>query len=622
MATQPPNTIYTSSPGSPPGKRPLVKKVEPFFFNPTLKLAALRMAIFASAAVLGTAIALFVPLQDLDTTIYIAVLPVTLHCVNLLCYRSAFKVRFMIRLLDLLLLIAEIALFIRFNGTFFPSSFDPTSLIVFFVATWCLIAVLLFLLICRVAAIVRHKGRNLFKPFNFLEDSQRIKGIPVHGLPAAYSMLFGRSIWRVQFIGEGLIVRLLRGSIAGIFIAALIGYGVLSLIVKPVQETALTPVKESRGQGLPFDEIKDLEPQSWNFVFTRPIPSGENTTGILSVETFHQAVNVTALWEGEELSDGPSCLHSSEEQPLMGGDDNAFNFQIIHVQCIPKSNGSFLSDFLPDVLVEVDYGALSMTPNVLKGLRGNVIGIYVGFTTDLDFLTGRSSMITLPPSAHYLAGVRLSLRRLLKRPALSGFGMFEGTNSFSAAEVQSIVPDPLVALDPPAFNTSANFATFRLFVSHDTGEVRIVQDSREESVLGGFSALGGLWTFLGGIFAMFFGTSLMKIFFDSKPLSIFGIAQQMEKDAIARAYLRAYPNIRQELNLPPSQRGVMTMLQDHMIDVALFQEAIDETQASSKEQEWATSGYDVEKLGMATSAVTTPGVEEVHAQHQMPENRQ
>lgn len=94
----------------------------------------------------------------------------------------------------------QISVLIIFKNPVIPDRFDPTSFIVLFVASWCLVAVLLFLLICRIAAIVRHGGKNLLKPFDFLEDAVRQKGIPIEGFPAAYSMLIGRSIWRTQFV--------------------------------------------------------------------------------------------------------------------------------------------------------------------------------------------------------------------------------------------------------------------------------------------------------------------------------------------------------------------------------------------------------------------------------------
>jgi len=44
----------------------------------------------------------------------------------------------------------------------------------------------------------------------------------------------------------------------------------------------------------------------------------------------------------------------------------------------------------------------------------------------------------------------------------------------------------------------------------DSPALRVVQDYRENSVLGGFSKIGGLWAFLGGAFATIFGSSILR----------------------------------------------------------------------------------------------------------------
>jgi len=47
----------------------------------------------------------------------------------------------------------------------------------------------------------------------------------------------------------------------------------------------------------------------------------------------------------------------------------------------------------------------------------------------------------------------------------------------------------------------------------DLADWRIIQEYRDRSVLKGFSTVGGLWTFLGGVFAFLFGKSISLIVF-------------------------------------------------------------------------------------------------------------
>jgi hypothetical protein len=50
----------------------------------------------------------------------------------------------------------------------------------------------------------------------------------------------------------------------------------------------------------------------------------------------------------------------------------------------------------------------------------------------------------------------------------------------------------------------------------------IVQDYRQYSVWNGFSSIGGLWTFLNGIFAIVFGSSMLVVLFGMS-ISLCGI---------------------------------------------------------------------------------------------------
>lgn len=70
----------------------------------------------------------------------------------------------------------------------------------------------------------------------------------------------------------------MRGAIAGGFVAALIGYAVISLVVQPVRETALIPIVESRGKAIPWGGDNQIEGPAWNFVFVSASPTDSKLT--------------------------------------------------------------------------------------------------------------------------------------------------------------------------------------------------------------------------------------------------------------------------------------------------------------------------------------------------------
>ena len=76
--------------------------------------------------------------------------------------------------------------------------------------------------------------------------------------------------------------------------------------------------------------------------------------------------------------------------------------------------------------------------------------------------------------------------------------------------MHSLGPDPASEID---IVRAPGISTLRIFAMIDSSEIVITQDDREYSVLNGFSEIGGLWTVISGVFALVFGSSLMRILF-------------------------------------------------------------------------------------------------------------
>ena len=72
----------------------------------------------------------------------------------------------------------------------------------------------------------------------------------------------------------------------------------------------------------------------------------------------------------------------------------------------------------------------------------------------------------------------------------------------------------LITDDPsPLVPRTNNTATLRLSGQDNLLGWTIVQDYREKSVLHSLASVGGLWTFVNGVFTLFFGCSLLLILF-------------------------------------------------------------------------------------------------------------
>ena len=56
-----------------------------------------------------------------------------------------------------------------------------------------------------------------------------------------------------------------------------------------------------------------------------------------------------------------------------------------------------------------------------------------------------------------------------------------------------------------------------------------------------------------------------------KPISLAGVAHSIEREKIREACRREYPKIREEIQLPREERGLLSLLCDELIDVQLFE---------------------------------------------------
>jgi hypothetical protein len=94
------------------------------------------------------------------------------------------------------------------------------------------------------------------------------------------------------------------------------------------------------------------------------------------------------------------------------------------------------------------------------------------------------------------------------------FLSWQSYDTFLVSEISHVISDP-----SPFITRSPDVATIRIVFQVNPSLWTIVQDSREKSVLKGFSSVGGLWTALCGIFAVLFGSSILRVMFSMIPSS-------------------------------------------------------------------------------------------------------
>ncbi|KJA29492.1 hypothetical protein HYPSUDRAFT_196840 [Hypholoma sublateritium FD-334 SS-4] len=230
---------------------------------------------------------------------------------------------------------------------------------------------------------------------------------------------------------------------------------------------------------------------------------------------------------------------------------------------------TYYNDFQPDLLITVNFTTLGMPVDSIIDIASNSIQVRVAMSNNTADVVAMTTPTILIPGVNLVGLVSMEVHQTFTNPGMATLGLFENLQSTLIGQVAHLYPDsspsPLIAHAP-------EIATLRLSVMRDATQWNIIRDTKKNTFLSGFSKIGGLWTFLSGIFAAIFGSSLIRILFGIKPISVFGLAHRWERGAISKAYRAEYPAIQDEMAVPSHQRGLLCLIQDHIVDLDLIDE--------------------------------------------------
>jgi hypothetical protein len=113
---------------------------------------------------------------------------------------------------------------------------------------------------------------------------------------------------------------------------------------------------------------------------------------------------------------------------------------------------------------------------------------------------------------------------------------------------------------------------------------KFIQEYTESSALGGFATVGGLWTFINGAFALFFGANMLYFGFGTRntfylweglnistgrrPLSALRIVHIFQRRQLVRKWNEDFPALRTEGGRPGSEdAGIVAFLRERLVDL-------------------------------------------------------
>ncbi|KAJ7740878.1 hypothetical protein B0H14DRAFT_3167863 [Mycena olivaceomarginata] len=110
------------------------------------------------------------------------------------------------------------------------------------------------------------------------------------------------------------------------------------------------------------------------------------------------------------------------------------------------------------------------------------------------------------------------------------------------------------------------FLSTVVIVQRQTEPTKWVQESAA-TPLDGISTVGGLWTFVEGVFVLFFGANVVYFAFGRRPLTALGILHFFQSHSLLKKWHEDFPNLYDEGGHPgDTSAGVVAFIRERLVD--------------------------------------------------------
>ncbi|TFK69639.1 hypothetical protein BDN72DRAFT_840127 [Pluteus cervinus] len=382
----------------------------------------------------------------------------------------------------------------------------------------------------------------------------------------ATSVLVGRSIWKERFPGEARWLRVLRGIMATFVLVGIVVYSLFNIILAPVREAGMTPVDVFRTAALPGDLRLSGVPV-WNILINTAPTNPDNSK-------LEYAVSVQSLTGSKS-----NCIVRSDLQSWVGADPSIdyYEFEVLHGLYVktftcPSNLSVFVGqlpnelrmnpDMLSEVLITVNFTKLGILSNPPISILQNSVEVRSSLINDTELAIRSTRPVVLMPGSNLIGIATIQARQKFRIPIISALGVFNSVNTFFTADIIHVFNDPLQA---DVIQRGPDIGTVRIAYRDFFTDWEVIRDQHNNTVLKGLSDVGGLWSFLGGVFVWFFGSSLLRVLRGTKPVTVVGMAHNFQHDQTMReTCLSRYPNVVSDIQ---NGDGLLAILYDHLFDL-------------------------------------------------------
>ncbi|KAH8825531.1 hypothetical protein DL96DRAFT_117022 [Flagelloscypha sp. PMI_526] len=181
----------------------------------------------------------------------------------------------------------------------------------------------------------------------------------------------------------------------------------------------------------------------------------------------------------------------------------------------------------------------------------------------------------------------------LRESRFRSFG-FGRSNYAIVGEIKSISNDPTYSIP-----NNISYLKYRYSPTEDVVSIG-TREHIDNTVIDALAAIGGIWTFGNGLFALVFGGSLLYFLLGLRPLSRFGLVHLFIRARLRRATREMYPNFHCEGGQPgEAEAGVVSFIRQHLLGVVGDEE--EEEKRKQRRRQWEQQRDEMELISFEVS---------------------